>query len=176
MTRSLTSLFLALALASCGGGSTESTTETTETTSTGGGEAEHIAWDDMTMEQRGEYMATVVMPAMQPLFQNHDPEEFADFSCATCHGENAHDVGFHMPNGVHPMTHEEVGPMFGSSDPDAQWMITQVWPRMGELLGESLYNPETHEGFSCFNCHSERTAEAPAASLPAVSSERVASN
>ncbi len=175
MARSIGTLFLALALASCGGGSTTETTETTETT--GGGETATVAWDDMTMEQRGEFMATVVMPAMQPLFQNHDAEEYADFSCATCHGENAHDVGFHMPNGVHPMTHDEVGPMFASSEPDHVWMTQQVWPRMGELLGEALYNPETGEGFSCFNCHSDSAAApAPAASLPATSSERVAAN
>ena len=160
MSRSVVSLFLALGLASCGGGGS-STTETTQTTETTTG-AETVAWADMNMEQRGHFMATVVMPEMQTMFQEHDAEEFADFSCATCHGANAQEVSFRMPNGLAPLHGADIPAMFGSQDPMHVFMTQRVWPRMGQLLGEELYNPETHQGFACMNCHAN--ADAPVAS------------
>ena len=162
MARSLVLLSVLVVLTSCGGSST------TEGTAEGGGETgggetttetATVAWADMTPEQRGHYMAEVVMPEMTAMFQEHDAEEFADFSCATCHGENAHDVAFHMPNGLHPLNPAEIPAMFGSTDPDLVFMTQRVWPRMAELLGEAPYNPETHEGFMCVNCHAVAAAE-----------------
>ena len=142
-----------LALLGCGGGGSASTDTTTTTTTTTGGEAEHVAWDDMTHEQRGQYMAEVVMPAMQPLFQNHDATRYAEFSCGTCHGANAHEVNFVMPNGVHPLTHADITATFQSQDPSATWMTQQVWPEMARLIGEPPFDPATGQGFSCMNCH-----------------------
>ncbi len=159
-------LFSVLALLGCGGSSSGTTTQstTTDTTTTGSETGEHIAWDDMTHEQRGHFMAEVVMPAMQPLFQNHDSTRYADFSCATCHGANAHEVNFVMPNGIHPLTHADVMATFQSQDPAATWMTQQVWPEMARLIGEPQFNPETGTGFSCMNCHA--SAEPPAAAAP----------
>ncbi len=146
-----------VALAAGCGGSAASSEEASGSGETSGAEATsgaaHVAFRDMTPEQRGEYMHDVVVPTMRELFQAQDPERFANFSCRTCHGENAREVNFHMPNGLHPLTHEQIEAAFQSEEPMAVFMTRQVWPRMGELLGEPLYNPETREGFSCMNCH-----------------------
>lgn len=141
----------------CGGSSASSDeTSRSDTTTTSGSEsAERPAWDDMTDEQRGRYMAEVVVPAMRPLFQDHDAERYADFGCATCHGANAHEVHFHMPNGLHPLDHQTIMATFQSTDPSATWMTQQVWPRMAELIGEPPFDRETGEGFRCTNCHAD---------------------
>lgn len=143
-------------LAGCGGAGAEPE-EASEPSATSGAEAEAtgapLAFRDMSPEQRGQFMHDVVVPAMEELFQAHDAERFANFSCRTCHGENAREVGFHMPNGIAPLTHEQIGAAFSSEEPMAVFMTQQVWPRMGELLQEPLFNPETGEGFSCMNCH-----------------------
>jgi len=145
-----------LALLGCGGGgsaSSDTTTTTTAEPTTTGGAAEHVAWDDMTHEQRGHFMAENVMPAMRPLFQNHDATRYAEFSCATCHGANAQEVNFAMPNGVHPLTHADITATFQSQDPSATWMTQQVWPEMARVMGEAPFDPATGEGFSCMDCH-----------------------
>ena len=109
-------------------------------------------------------MAEVVVPAMQPIFEERDATRYADFGCATCHGANAHDVAFHMPNGIHPLTHADITATFQSTEPSATWMTQRVWPEMARLIGEPQFNPETGEGFSCMNCHAN--AEAAATATP----------
>lgn len=155
-----------LVLLGCGGGST--TTESHDTTSdhTTGSETttasiEHPPWDDMTPEERGRFMAEVVMPEMRTIFQEHDATRYAEFSCATCHGANAHDVGFRMPNGVHPLDHATIMATFQSTEPSATWMTQRVWPRMAQLIGEPQFDMATGEGFRCVNCHADGEPAAP---------------
>lgn len=119
-----------------------------------------MAWADVPAEQRGQWMAEVVVPAMAPLFQEHDAERYADFGCATCHGDDAQAVGFEMPNGLAPLNPEQIPAMFQSEQPMATFMTQTVWPQMAQLLGEAPFNPETGEGFSCLHCHA--TAEGDA--------------
>ena len=154
MKKYLVVLAMAALLGACGGGAAED--DGAEPTSTGG-ESTALAWRDMNDEQRGAYMRETVMPEMRAMFQEHDAERFADFGCATCHGENAREVGFHMPNGVAPLDPSRLGAIFASEQPMAQFMTQRVWPRMAELLGEPPFDPATGAGFSCFNCHA--TAE-----------------
>lgn len=120
-------------------------------------EEQRVAWSEMTHEQKAEYMATVVVPRLRPVFQAFDAEEFAEFGCPTCHGENAREVGFRMPNGLHPLDPAQLEAMFASDDPEvqrvAQFMGGQVVPAMAELLGQPPYDPQTHQGFGCFGCH-----------------------
>lgn len=165
MQKKLVSIVTVLVLASCGGSSSATEGSGEGTGTTGGGEtATRPAWDDMTPEQRGQFMADVVMPEMRAMFQEHDAARYAEFSCATCHGANAHDVGFHMPNGLAPLDPANIPAMFESTDPGAVFMTQRVWPRMAELIGEPLYDPATHEGFSCLNCHANAaTGASPAA-------------
>jgi hypothetical protein len=128
-------------------------------------------WARMTGAQKGQYMAQAVMPAMTALLQAYDPAHFATVTCATCHGANARAVHFHMPNALPAL------PAFGT--PAAQqrmaaqhrmyeFMGTRMTPAMAQLLGTQPFNPETHQGFGCFNCHPHEGAAsaAPAPMTP----------
>lgn len=161
-------MLIAVLLAACGGPT--ATTEEAEPIGTSGGEGQTevtaeqdapVAWHDMDQQQRAGFMMEVVMPEMQTLFQEFDGERFAEFNCATCHGENMREVNMEMPNGLAPLDPAQVPAMFESDQPMAQFMTQRVWPKMGELLGEELYDMETQQGFSCMHCHG--TAEAAAA-------------
>ncbi len=158
------SFVLVLALFGCGGGSSSSTSGSSGGSDTSGGDTATTTWPayaDMTPEQRGHYMAEVVVPTMRPIFQERDATRYADFGCATCHGANAHDVQFRMPNGVHPLSHADIMATFQSSEPSATWMTQRVWPEMARLVGEPQFDPQTGAGFRCTNCHAD--GEPPAA-------------
>lgn len=160
MNRTL--LAISAFLMACGGAAatepTEPATDETEAAATSGAEEVHLAWADMNPEQRGEYMANVVVPRLRPVFQAYDAEAYAEFNCATCHGENGHEVGFRMPNGLVPLDPMQIPSMFESEDPEVQrvvqFMAGEVTPLMTELLGAQPYDPETHQGFGCMSCHS----------------------
>lgn len=146
----------------CGGSSSTQASGETETTGGETASADQIPWEQMTHEQRGHFMAHVVMPAMQPIFQDHDATRYAEFSCGTCHGANAHDVNFMMPNGLHPLDHATIMATFQSQDPSATWMTQHVWPRMAELLGEEPFDQATGSGFRCTDCHADGEPHAAA--------------
>jgi hypothetical protein len=118
-------------------------------------------WARLTAQEKGAYMHDTVLPAMTALLQAYDPAHFTEVTCATCHGANARAVHFHMPNGIAPL------PAFGT--PAAQermarqhrtyeFMGTRMLPAMAQLLGQQPYNPQTHQGFGCFNCHGHEAA------------------
>lgn len=158
-----------LVLASCGGSTeteTETETTTTETTTTGGEQQRpplpDVPFDQLTHEQKGQFMAERVMPAMSAMFREFDAERFGEFTCANCHGANAQEVDFRMPNGLAPLNPANMQQLFTSQNPMPVFMRERVWPRMAELLSRPQFNPETNSGFSCFNCHA-REGEAPAA-------------
>lgn len=145
-------------LAGCGSDAEEATQ-----TESGGGEdapsdtpAPTKAWADRTFDERKDFMAKVVMPTMKDVFQRFDAEEFASFDCRTCHGQNAMEVQFHMPNGLHPLNPQAM-PTPDSPDANvarwARFMMDEVKPKMTELLGAQPYDPATNQGFGCFNCH-----------------------
>lgn len=119
-----------------------------------------VAWADMDRDQKAKYMLDVVQPTMQELFVAFDAETFGgdSFGCATCHGNNATEVDFAMPNTLHPLDPKAL-PTPASPDPKvARWatfMFTRVTPKMVELLGEEPYDMDTHQGFGCFGCHSK---------------------
>lgn len=142
-----------LVLVACGGGAAPSEPATTEPTAG----SDEPAWASMSREQRGQYMNDVVLPRMRTLFQEFDAEEFGEVNCATCHGENAEAVAFHMPNTLHPLNPAELPAMFQSQDPEvqriAQFMAGPVEHTMAELLGQEPYDPESQQGFGCFGCH-----------------------
>ena len=167
----------ALLLLACGGGASEGA-EPTETADTAGSEAAAAptdrapadgepawpAWADMDAETRGQYMAEVVVPRMNELFAEAAADGAdvpSSVQCATCHGEDAQEVGFQMPNTLHPLNPAEIPAMFESEDPGvqavAQFMAGPVEHTMAELIGQAPYDPETGEGFGCMGCHA--TAE-----------------
>lgn len=167
--RTLGTLGILFLLASCGGGSGEATGGGEEGGGEGtaggeqggggeggGGGGENIPWAQRTPQQKGQFMNEVVLPTMRQLFQEFDAQEFAEFRCTTCHGANAREVQFHMPNTLHPLNPADM-PTPESSDPEiARWatfMRTKVQPKMVELLGIPGYDPATQQGFGCFGCH-----------------------
>jgi len=144
---------LALALivaAACGSKSASSST------TPGGGEATvvlpDVPFEQLDHEQKIAFMKQKVVPAMAPLFQQHDPEEFKDFGCKTCHGEGAAKGEFHMPSDALPKLNFQDMSKFDKAD--IEWMSNVIKPEMAKLLQEPEYSPENPQGFGCMHCHS----------------------
>ena len=47
-----------------------------------------------------EHMGLVLYPAMKEVFQGQDGERWAEFKCQTCHGDDAKEVNYEMPNAI----------------------------------------------------------------------------
>src|SRR5690349_20893842 len=47
------------------------------------------AWESMDFDARKQFLATVVVPEVAPLFREFDAERFAAVGCRTCHGSGA---------------------------------------------------------------------------------------
>jgi len=118
-----------------------------------------VPWKDLTHEERLAYMKSTVMPKMKSEFAAFDAKDFGDMNCATCHGDGAKDKSFKMPNPKLPKlpTTEEGFKKLSEEHPDAvKFMRTKVVPDMAALLGVSPYDPKTHQGFGCFQCHPKK--------------------
>ncbi len=115
------------------------------------------AWETMTHAAKKTYMQTVVLPEMKKVFMAWDPDSFADFSCETCHGLDAVETKFSMPNpdlfGLYPTGHPEQKRLVKEEREILTFMFSKVVPKMQALLGADTYDPVTKKGFSCFSCH-----------------------
>lgn len=123
--------------------------------------APQVVWKDLPREQRGKYMASVVVPRMREVFRAFDPKEFAEFGCKTCHGKSARERGFEMPTPdlpVLPSSHEEFGAIMKEKPEWVKFMAEKVTPEMATLLGKPAYDPKTQQpgAFSCSNCHTSK--------------------
>jgi hypothetical protein len=110
----------------------------------------------MTTDEKRTYMADHVLPTMTDLFTEYDPVRYADCSCKTCHGGNAREVGFHMPNGLPPLWPSgtpEQQQMVREHPAMARFMFNRVLPTMTQLLGQPAWDNVEKTGFSCYNCH-----------------------
>jgi hypothetical protein len=147
---------LALLLAACGG------SKPTGSRSTGKMSAIEMLgitppdapWQQMSVEDRELYMVGKVNPIMKELFTAHDAEEFADFDCVTCHGEEMMEIDFKMPAPsmfiVPPEGTLGHRGMMATFPETVKFMEETVTPAMGKLLGI--------ESFTCAGCH---PSEAP---------------
>ena len=122
------------------------------------------AFKDMNLEQRTEFMKTVVMPRTRELFTNFDPK-FKDMDCKTCHGDGVDDGSFELPNPkikALPGTPEAFIAWVSVDAAAARWatfMSEQLVPAMGEMLKVTPFDPTTETGdFSCGNCHTLDTS------------------
>jgi hypothetical protein len=118
-----------------------------------------VGWKDMKVDQRKEFMKTVVLPKMKDEFVAFNAHAYGDMNCATCHGDSAKDGTFKMPNPKLPkLPADEAGfKALMKKKPDAtKFMSGKVVPAMAEMVGESPYNPETKQGFGCFECHTKK--------------------
>jgi len=132
---------------------------------TGGIGAPKIPWADKNRKQRMEYMGIYVLPKMEELFKQWNPDEFGEansFRCQNCHGENFDKPpnDFEMPRVAFPLSAED--PLGGAMKYDpvaAVFMSERVLPTMIELLGAKPYDPATGEGFGCLSCHPAKPAK-----------------
>ena len=116
------------------------------------------AWASMSHDQRADLMKRKVLPQMKAAFSAVEPDEFSKMNCATCHGAGAKDKSFKMPNPALPKlpagTDAEGWARLAAEEPEMMaFMKTQVVPQMAAILGEKPYDPATHEGFGCVECH-----------------------
>jgi hypothetical protein len=113
-------------------------------------------WAQMNHQDRAHWMGQAVMPAMSALFSAYDATRFAHVTCATCHGENARAVNFRMPNAL-PALPAPMSPAWQAmAQREARmmhFMGRRVAPATAQLLGVEPFNPQTRQGFGCFNCH-----------------------
>ncbi len=153
------SLFVAasFALASCGASATDPATPATSEVP-----SPPRPWAEMSHDERAQWMGAEVLPRMADLFAEYDAERFADFSCATCHGEDARERGFAMPNPAILPVHRSGTPgqeqMVRDYPAGTRFMFQRVVPTMQRLLGAREYDATTREGFSCYACHTEAPA------------------
>jgi len=112
-----------------------------------------VPFDKLDHEQKVAFMKQKVMPVIKPLFQNHDPKDYADFGCATCHGEQAKQGHFDMPNAKLPKLN--FNDMSKFKKEDIEWMGKEIEPAMGKILNLPLYSKENPTGFGCLNCHTQ---------------------
>jgi cytochrome c553 len=108
-------------------------------------------WDSLDHDQRIQFMKQKVVPAMKPIFQNHDAKAFAEFGCVTCHGAQAKEGHFDMPNPGLPKLN--FNDMSKFKKEDIEWMEKEVLPTMGNTLGKQLYSKDNPKGFGCLACH-----------------------
>jgi cytochrome c553 len=113
------------------------------------------AWPDMSHEERLALMKTTVFPQMKKAFQDFDAKDYADFTCATCHGPDIKKGKFDMPNPKLPKLDAKDGfKKMAAKHPKAmQFMKDTVAPTMAQLLGVPAWSPTNMSGFGCANCH-----------------------
>ena len=114
------------------------------------------AFADMNRDQRMMFMKETVTPKMTEVFQKFDPKKYAEVNCATCHGKGAKDGSFTMPNPdlpKLPATPEAFKPYAEKHPEMTKFMMEIVTPTMRDLLKEEPFDPATHKGFGCGECH-----------------------
>ncbi|HTL32142.1 MAG TPA: hypothetical protein VL326_03400 [Kofleriaceae bacterium] len=133
------------------------TTATTETTPAEKGPPPPLPdkpFDDLDQDQRAQFMKEKVVPAMEPIFKNHDAKKFAEFGCTTCHGEQAKQGHFDMPNPDLPkLLFKDKAAMAKFKKEDLEWMSKEVKPTMAKLLSMPELTPDNPKGFGCQSCH-----------------------
>ena len=98
-----------------------------------------VPFAELDHDQRARWMKEHVLPAMTPLFHQHDPEKFDKVGCKTCHAENSWD----MPNPELP--HLDFTNLEGFERRDIEWMKTVILPAMKKQLRDPTLR--------CGRCH-----------------------
>jgi mono/diheme cytochrome c family protein len=143
-------LLLVPALAACGSKSSSATSPQADNAKV---VLPDVPFDQLDQDQRVEFMKQKVVPAMEPVFKNHDPKEYAEFGCQTCHGKQAAQGHFDMPTTDIPKL--SFKDMSKFKPEDLEWMGKEVKPAMAKLLGRPEFDPEKPDpkAFGCQNCH-----------------------
>jgi hypothetical protein len=162
LTKLLVPSLVASCLAACGGGQpaqdpsssdVQSEVEAAPSAEADGNadtaEAPAVKWSEMTRDQRMEFMGLTIMPEMKKVFQAADPVGYKEFTCQTCHGKDAQQVDFKMPNGLFALAKPD--PIPAATEYDAKvtkFMMDDVVPKMATLMGM-----EAGKEMNCFSCH-----------------------
>lgn len=152
---------LSLSLAACGGASPPPATPEARVTPT----PPERPWAELSMDERRAHMARHVVPVMSDLFGRYDEARFSDLSCDTCHGENAAERDFRMPNpdllALYPTGSVGQYQMVEQYPLGVRFMFSEVVPAMRTMLGAAEYDAATGEGFSCYACHPHAADDDP---------------
>jgi hypothetical protein len=141
MARALRFAPLVLLLAACG-----------PRGKTGIPEGQAKGWAEMDHGERMDHMATVVLPRMQEVFEGHDPERFANFSCATCHGSGAANGDFEMPSPSLPVL--DASNFYKTHRQNQKQMVELMWKEVEPAMGEALAVTYGIGGaIDCGSCH-----------------------
>jgi hypothetical protein len=115
-------------------------------------------WDKWSKDQKMAYMKSAVMPKLGGMFHDFDAKMFAEPRCTTCHGEGAKKGDFKMPNEKLPKlpaTPEGFKELKAKKPKVVDFMV-DVEKTVAGLLGEQPFDPQTKQGFGCFNCHTKK--------------------
>jgi hypothetical protein len=118
-----------------------------------------VPFEALDHEQQIAFMKQNVVPVMKPLFMAHDPTEFAEFGCQTCHGPEALQGHFSMPNTKLPKLNFKDMSKFKQADVD--WMTNEIAPAMAKALNLPLASEQNPSGFGCLACHTQEPAATP---------------
>ena len=147
----IVAVLVALSLGGCGGSKASESGSTGKVSAI---EAMGITppdspWEEMSVADKEFYMIGKVNPIMKELFAAHDAEEFGDFDCVDCHGEEMREIDFKMPAPSMYIVPPEGTPghrgMLSTFPEEVKFMQEVVTPSMGKLLGI--------EDFTCAGCH-----------------------
>ncbi len=124
-------------------------------------------WDEMDHGEQADYMRDRVVPVMKPLFVAFDPTAYAEFGCKTCHGPDAREREFKMPNPhndtLYPTGSAEQLKTVADHPEEVRFMFQKVVPAMQALLGLEDFDEVRGTGFSCYFCHPAGQPAAPQA-------------
>ena len=111
----------------------------------------------MSTPDKQAWMAQEVLPFMDGLFREYDPETHAGFSCQTCHGPDAAARDYAMPSpallALAPTGSPAQRAMVQEHPRAVRFMFNHVTKHMRTLLDAPDYDAETGTGFGCFSCH-----------------------
>ena len=110
-----------------------------------------IAWSDKNPEQRFGFMAAAVQPVIKELFVEYDDSFETEFTCETCHGENAELVDYKMPNpDLIELPAEDTLSTALDDDPEVANFMMRVTGEVNTLLNQG-HGSKTKA--NCFTCH-----------------------
>jgi hypothetical protein len=144
--RFFSSAFLIAILASCGGSAPPPKNAVYQKDAS-------PSWPTLSWEDRHERMTFTVQPNMGKAWQKFTKSDAPTMTCRTCHGEDAEDANYKMPNPkLLPLDPSRLPSKTSTDANEARWatfMIDDVVPQMIDLI-------DAPPSFGCFNCHTKR--------------------
>jgi hypothetical protein len=112
-------------------------------------------FDKLDHDAKVRFMRAKVLPPMRVAFQKFDAEKFANFGCKTCHGKNAAQRKYKMPNPDLPAL-DFAAIERGQQKPQVvNFMSRVVKPQIAKIFDRPqgwAFQP----GHGCLECHVEK--------------------